>query len=155
MPDAPSSTAPVRSRDLPGSAASGQRPRREFRNIGIGDITRYRLPLAGIVSILHRISGALLFVVGIPVMLYLFQNSLRSEISFDRYLAAVSSVPMKLVLMVLLWGLVHHLVAGIRFLLLDLHIGVDKPQSAAGAKVVLIVSIVLTLLVWLRLFGVF
>lgn len=152
MPDAPSSTAPSASAGRP---APGQRARREFRNIGIGDITRYRMPLAAIVSILHRISGALLFVVGIPVLLYLFQNSLRSEISFDRYLAIVSSIPMKLVLMVLLWGLIHHLVAGIRFLLLDLHIGVDKSPSALGAKVVLIVSVVLTLVVWLRLFGAF
>lgn len=149
MPDAPSSPA------TSASPAPGQRGRPEFRNVGLGDITRYRMPLAAIVSILHRISGALLFVVGIPVMLYLFQNSLRSEVSFDRYLAAVSSVPMKLVLMALTWALCHHLVAGIRFLLLDLHISVDKAQSALGAKVVLIVGVILTLLVWLRLFGVF
>lgn len=150
MPDAPSSTA-----TSAGAAAPGQRPRREFRNIGIADITRYRLPLAGIVSILHRVSGALMFLVGIPVLLYLFQNSLRSELSFDRYLATVSSIPVKLFLLVLLWALIHHLIAGIRFLLLDLHIGVQKAQSATGAKVVLVVSIVLTLLVALRLFGAF
>ena len=149
MPDAPSSPA------TSASPASRRRDRPEFRNIGIGDITRYRMPMAAIVSILHRISGALLFLIGIPVMLYLFQNSLRSEVSFDRYLATVSSVPMKLVLMVLIWGLCHHLVAGIRFLLLDLHISVDKAPSALGAKIVLIVGVVLTLLVWLRLFGVF
>lgn len=152
MPDATSSTTPSARGGRP---APSPRNRREFRNIGIGDITRYRMPFAAIVSILHRISGALLFLVGIPVLLYLFQNSLRSEISFDRYLAAVSSIPMKLVLMVLLWGLIHHLVAGIRFLLLDLHIGVDKAQSALGAKAVLVVTVVLTLLVWSRLLGVF
>ncbi len=150
MPDAPSSTASSAS-----AVASGRRPRPEFRNIGIGDITRYRMPLAAIVSILHRISGALMFLVGIPVLLYLFQNSLRSEISFEHYLSTVSSVPVKLVLLVLFWALIHHLVAGIRFLLLDLHVGVQKAQSAVGAKAVLITSVVLTLLVALKLFGAF
>ena len=154
MSDAPSSTATSPS-TRSGGAAQGPRSRPEFRNIGIGDITRYRMPMAAIVSILHRISGALMFLVGIPVMLYLFQNSLRSEVSFERYLSAVSSFPAKLVLLVLLWALIHHLLAGIRFLLLDLHIGVDKPRSAASAKSVLIISVVLTLLVALRLFGAF
>lgn len=155
MPDAPSSPATSASPASPHRAHHHHHHRREFRNLSLGDILRYRMPLAAIVSILHRISGALLFLIGIPVMLYLFQNSLRSEISFDRYLAAVSSVPMKLVLMVLTWALCHHLVAGIRFLLLDLHLSIDKAQAAFGAKIVLIVGSVLTLLVWLRLFGVF
>ena len=66
MPDATSSTTPSARGGRP---APGPRNRREFRNIGIGDITRYRMPLAAIVSILHRISGALLFLVGIPVLL--------------------------------------------------------------------------------------
>ena len=154
MPDAPSSMTTSPSANA-GGGAQGQRQRREFRNIGIGDITRYRMPMAAIVSILHRISGALMFLVGIPVLLWLFQSSLRSEVSFERYLSAVSSFPARLVLLVLLWALIHHLLAGIRFLLLDMHIGIDKPRSAASAKVVLIASVVLTLLVALRLFGAF
>lgn len=147
MPDATSSTANSSS-----TSPGGQRPRREFRNLNLNDLSSYRLPPAGIVSILHRVSGALLFVVGIPVLLFLFQNSLRSEIGFDRYHAIVSSIPVRLVLLVLIWALVHHLIAGIRFLLLDVHVGVEKPKSAQSAKIVLGLSVAITVLIALAMF---
>jgi len=114
----------------------------------------YRLPAAGLVSILHRISGALLFLVGIPFTLYLFQQSLRSEISFDRYRALVGSVPGKLILLILIWSLAHHLVAGIRYLILDLHIGIEKAPSALTARIVLGLALLITAVFALRLFGV-
>ena len=132
----------------------GQRAvRPEFRNLGLGEILRYRMPPPAIVSILHRVSGVLLFLVGIPFILYLFQNSLTSEISFEVYPGAVSSWIGKLVLLALIWAFIHHLLAGIRFLLLDLHIAGEREEGANTARVVLWASVLLTLVCALLLFG--
>ena len=132
----------------------GQRAvRPEFRNLGLGEILRYRMPPPAIVSILHRVSGVLLFLVGIPFILYLFQNSLTSELSFEVYRGAVSSWIGKLVLLALIWAFIHHLLAGIRFLLLDLHIAGVRVEGANTARVVLWASVLLTLVCALLLFG--
>ncbi|MEF9943364.1 MAG: succinate dehydrogenase, cytochrome b556 subunit [Burkholderiaceae bacterium] len=131
-----------------------RKPRPEFRNIHISQIVAYRLPLAGIVSILHRISGALLFL-ALPLLLWLFELSIMSEISFDKFTALAASLPAKIVLLGLIWGFLHHLVAGLRFLVLDLHIGVEKTAAASSARVVLGVSLALTALAAIKLFGVF
>ena len=136
------------------ASKSGARARPEVRNIHVSQLSQYRLPLAGIVSILHRVSGALMFLVGIPFILYLFQQSLTSEISFDNYRAVVGSPLGKLVLLALVWGYLHFC-AGIRYLLLDMHVGVEKESSRTSAAVVLGVSLVLTAVVALKLFGVF
>lgn len=135
---------------------SAAKPRPEFRNIHVSQILlKYRWPVPAIVSILHRISGALLFLVGIPFILYLFQQSLTSELSFERYQAVVSHWFAKLVLLGLAWGFLHHLLAGIRFLFLDLHMGCDLPSARKSAAIVLFASLVLTALVGLKIFGVF
>ena len=132
----------------------GQRAARpEYRNLSLGEILRYRMPPPAIVSILHRISGVLLFIVGIPFILYLFQNSLTSELSFDTYRGAVSSWLGKLVLLALIWAFIHHLLAGIRFLLLDLHIAGEREQGATTARVVLGMSLLITLVCAMLLFG--
>ena len=131
-----------------------KRPRREFRNLSIIQIFSYRLPVAGIVSILHRISGALLFVL-LPFLLWLLELSLSSELSFVRLREVTGLWWFKLILLVVIWGCMHHLVAGVRFLLLDLHLGIDKLPSHASALAVLGVSLVLTAIAGLRLFGVF
>ncbi len=136
------------------SDASGKiRP--QHRNIGVAEILKYRLPLAGIVSILHRISGILLFLIGIPLILYMLQLSLTSEVSYEAFESFASGWFVKLVLLVMMWGFFHHLCAGIRFLLLDLHLGVEKEQSALSAKVVFGASAVLTVIGALKLFGAF
>ncbi|MGE0804777.1 MAG: succinate dehydrogenase, cytochrome b556 subunit [Burkholderiaceae bacterium] len=121
----------------------------------VSDILSYRLPLPGIVSILHRVSGVLMFLIGIPFILYLFQQSLLSEISYESYRAIVSHWFAKLVLLALIWAYLHHLVAGLRFLFLDVHVGIDKPSARKSAGAVLVVSVLLTLLVALKLFGLF
>ena len=126
-----------------------------FRNLDLGQLLRYRMAPPALVSILHRVSGVLLFVIGIPFILYLFQNSLTSELSFETYRRAVSSWLGKLVLLALIWAFIHHLLAGIRFLLLDLHVGIERQPSATTAKAVLGVSVVLTLVCALFLFGLF
>ena len=132
---------------------SSRASRPVFRNLGLAEILRYRMAPPALVSILHRISGVLLFVIGIPFILYLFQNSLTSELSFQTYRAAVSSWLGKLVLLALIWSFLHHLFAGIRFLLLDLHIGIEREPSGKTAWAVLGVSIFLTLVCALFLFG--
>jgi len=134
---------------------SAAKPRPEFRNLNITQIIRYRLPGPGIVSILHRASGALLFLVGIPFILYLFQQSLTSELSFERYSAVVSHWFAKLVLLALAWAFLHHLFAGVRYLFLDLHMGADLPAARKSAAIVLFASLILTALAGLKIFGVF
>jgi succinate dehydrogenase / fumarate reductase cytochrome b subunit len=136
-------------------ARSGQQARPEFRNISVAQLAQYRLPLAGIVSILHRVSGALLFLVGLPFLLYLFQESLTSEISFEHYRAIVSHWFAKLVLLALVWAYLHHFCAGIRYLVMDVHLALEKGQAKTSASIVAAVSLVLTLVVALKLFGAF
>lgn len=134
---------------------AAQKARPQYRNIGVNQIVSYRLPPAGIVSILHRISGALLFLLGIPFSLYLLQESLTSELSFQSYRAIVGSIPGKLVLLVLIWAFVHHAIAGIRYLLLDRHVGIQRDASRTSATAVLGITIALTAILALKLFGVF
>jgi succinate dehydrogenase / fumarate reductase cytochrome b subunit len=114
----------------------------------------YRLPLAGFVSILHRASGMLMFVL-LPFILYLLDNSLTSEISFATFQKFTSGVFVKLVILALTWAYLHHFSAGVRHLLVDLHVGLDKDSARQSAVAVLCVSLSLTLTVALKLFGVF
>lgn len=131
----------------------GTRP--ELRNIHISQIVRYRLPLAGLVSILHRISGAAMFLIGLPLVLYLFQQSVVSELSFERYREVVSNPFVKLVLVGLIWAYLHHVFAGIRHLLMDLDIGLEKAAGRTSAAIVLAVSLVLTLILAAKVFSLF
>lgn len=134
-------TAPVR------------RTRPQFRNIHVAQILSYRLPAAGVVSILHRISGALLFV-SLPLLLWLFELSLTSEVGFERLRAVASHWLVKLILLALVWSLLHHLVAGVRYLVIDLHIAVEKEPARRSALAVFAISLSLTLIAALKIFGV-
>lgn len=134
-------------------AASSSKPRPEFRNIHVTQLLGYRLPLPGIVSIMHRISGALLFL-ALPALLWLFELSLRSEIGYSKLSALASHWLIKLAFVVLAWAFFHHLVAGLRYLLLDLDIGVDKQPARTSAALVYVISVPLTLLAALAVFGV-
>ncbi len=111
------------------------------------DLTSIRLPLPGKVSILHRVSGAGLFLC-LPLLLWLFGASLGSAESFAVFKSVVGLWPAKVVLAGLLWAFVHHICAGIRFLLLDVHVGVEKEAARQSAAVVFAVSIPLTLVLW-------
>jgi len=133
---------------------SGARRRPQYRNIHVSQILTYRLPAAGVVSILHRISGAALFLC-LPLLLWLFDLSLISELSFGRLRQFAGHWLVKLVLLGLIWAFLHHLVAGIRYLVLDLHVGLEKAASRASAISVFAISLPLTLIAGLRLFGVF
>jgi succinate dehydrogenase / fumarate reductase cytochrome b subunit len=129
------------------------RQRPQFRNIHVAQIVQYKLPPSGWVSILHRISGASLFLF-LPLLLWLFDLSLMSELSFERLRAIAGHWLVKLVLLGLLWAFIHHAIAGIRYLLLDIDIGLNKSAARKSAIVVLAISVPLTLLAALPLFGV-
>jgi succinate dehydrogenase / fumarate reductase cytochrome b subunit len=131
-----------------------KKERPEFRNIHVTELSNYRMPLASIVSILHRISGFLMFAL-LPFVLYLLQNSLRSEISFAYYQGFVTYPLVKLIILALVWGYMHHFCAGVRHLIMDTHIGLDKDSARQSSVAVLAVSLTLTLIVALKLFGVF
>ena len=132
--------------------------RRQFRNIHITQIVAYRLPLAGMVSILHRISGVLLFLL-MPFIIWMFDTSVSSEISFDvfrsAFAAGVGFIPgwfLKLVALALIWAYLHHLIAGIRHLWMDATHAVTKEFGQSSAVVTLALSVLLTLALGYKLF---
>ncbi|HJV81533.1 succinate dehydrogenase, cytochrome b556 subunit [Noviherbaspirillum sp.] len=131
-----------------------KKDRRQFGVMTFAQTVHYRLPLAGIVSILHRISGLLMFVL-LPFILYLLDKSLTSEISFEYFKGYTSHFLVKLAILALVWSYLHHLSAGIRHLVMDLHIGLDKDSARKSSVTVLAVSLPLTVLVALKLFGAF
>jgi succinate dehydrogenase / fumarate reductase, cytochrome b subunit len=128
--------------------------RPQFANIHITQIARYRMPLAALVSILHRISGALMFVL-LPFILFLLDKSLTSEISFEYLKGFTSHWFVKLLILALAWAYLHHFCAGIRHLIMDAHIGLSKDGARKSAATVLAVSLSLAALIVLKLFGVF
>lgn len=128
--------------------------RPQFRNIHITQLASYRLPLAGLISILHRVSGAILFLL-LPFVLYLLEQSLRSEISFEYFKGITSGWLVKCILLGLSWAYLHHFCAGVRHLFMDMHIGIEKDSARRSSVVVLAMSLTLAALVALKLLGVF
>jgi succinate dehydrogenase / fumarate reductase cytochrome b subunit len=110
-----------------------------------------RQPLPAIVSILHRVSGALLFVVGIPLLLWAAQRSLASPEAWAQMRATLSSPLCKLVLVALAWAYFHHFIAGVRHLLMDLHLGMDLKSARLSSAVTLVLGVLLTLAVAVKL----
>jgi len=126
-----------------------------IRNVNITDITmHYKQPPSAIVSILHRLSGFVLFL-ALPFLLYLLEQSLVSETTYAHFAGMLSNGFVKLVVLVLTAGYIHHFVAGIRHLFMDNHFALDKDASQRTARWVLVIDVVLSLLVALKLFGVF
>jgi len=136
--------------------------RPEFRNINaISDLPTYRLPPAGWVSILHRISGVLMFLL-MPFIIWMFDNSISSEFSFAKFAAAfnvgLGFVPgwfMKLVALALIWAYLHHFIAGLRHLYMDVCHAVSKEFGKSSAIVTLALSIGLTVVLGAKLFGLY
>ena len=136
--------------------------RPEFRNINaLSDLPTYRLPAAGWVSILHRISGLLMFLL-MPLIIWMFDNSISSEYSFANFAAAfnigLGFVPgwfMKLVALALIWAYLHHFIAGLRHLYMDVCHAVSKEFGKSSAIVTLTLSIGLTLVLGAKLFGLY
>ncbi len=141
--------------------AEALKPRPTYRNIHITQILQYRLPPAGIVSILHRVSGALMFLL-LPLIVWLLDVSLSSEISYEQFTAAfgvgIGVVPgwlVKLVVLALIWAYLHHFIAGVRHLWMDMTHSVTKEQGHSSAIVTLVSSVVLTVALGAKLFGLF
>ena len=136
--------------------------RPEFRNINaLKDLPTYRLPAAGWVSILHRISGLLMFFL-LPFAIWLFDNSLSSELSYDVFTSAFSAgigfvpaVLVKLVCLALIWGYLHHFIAGVRHLYMDATHSVSKEFGKSSAIVTLVLSLGLTVVLGAKLFGLY
>jgi succinate dehydrogenase / fumarate reductase, cytochrome b subunit len=115
------------------------------------DLMKIKLPIPGVVSILHRVSGAILFLAFIPALLIALGASLASPESYKSLGATLSHPLVKFISLGFVWSFVHHFCAGIRYLLLDLHKGIDLPSARLSAKIVMGVSIVLTLLIGIKL----
>ncbi|NBX54122.1 MAG: succinate dehydrogenase, cytochrome b556 subunit [Betaproteobacteria bacterium] len=136
--------------------------RPEFRNINaLSDLPTYRLPPAGWVSILHRISGALMFLL-LPFIIWMFDQSVSSEISFAKFKYAfnvgLGFAPgwfLKLIALALIWAYLHHLIAGVRHIYMDAHHAVTKEFGRSSAIATLSTSIALTLLLGAKLFGLY
>ena len=106
--------------------------------------------MPGIISIMHRISGAALFL-ALPLLLYMLQQSLVSFGAFNDLRMFFSNMLVKLVVLGLFWGFFHHLCAGIRYLVLDLGVGVELEAARASSRLVMAGGIVLTVLMGLQI----
>ena len=140
-----------------------KRPRPEFRNINaFRDLPTYRLPAPGWVSILHRISGVLMFVL-MPFIIWMFDASVSSEVSFakfrDVFAHGAGPLPgwfVKLVGLALIWAYLHHVLAGVRHLWMDVsHSATTKQFGGNSAKVVLVAAVILTIVLGAKLFGLY
>lgn len=134
---------------------TAQKQRPQYRNVSVPQILSYRMPLAARTSILHRISGALLFLCLPLIILPLFAMSLSSPAGFAALNNVFGNPMVKIVVLALVWGYLHHFCAGIRYLALDLGKGNDKYTANKTAISVLVVSLGLTAVFALKLFGVF
>jgi succinate dehydrogenase / fumarate reductase cytochrome b subunit len=136
--------------------------RPEFRNINaLTDLPTYRLPAAGIVSILHRISGLIMFLL-LPFIVWMFDTSVSSEISFAKFSAAfnaglgfVPAVLVKVVVLGLIWAYLHHLIAGVRHVYMDVFHAVTKEFGKFSAIATLALSLGLTAALGAKLFGLY
>lgn len=144
----------------PSTAVRTARP--EFRNINaLTDLPTYRMPVAAWVSILHRISGLLMFIL-MPLIIWMFDTSVSSEISFAKFSSAfaigLGFVPgwfMKLVALALIWAYLHHFIAGVRHIYMDLTHSVTKEFGKSSAAVTLTLSLGLTVILGAKLFGLY
>jgi succinate dehydrogenase / fumarate reductase cytochrome b subunit len=136
--------------------------RPEFRNINaLTDLPSYCLPAAGIVSILHRISGLIMFLL-LPLLVWMFDTSVSSEISFAKFSAAftvglgfVPAVLVKVVVLGLIWAYLHHLIAGVRHVYMDVCHAVTKEFGKSSAIATLVLSLGLTAALGAKLFGLY
>ena len=129
--------------------ATTRKPRPKYLSLN-ALLFEIRLPLPGWISILHRVSGALLFV-AVLWLLFMLDRSLSSEAGFESVQRYTSFPIVKAALLVLVWCYCHHFCAGIRFLFLDMDKGVDKETARVTSIVVIVAGVVLTVLFGARL----
>ena len=115
------------------------------------DINLLNLPIPGLVSIFHRVTGVAMFFFLIPLVLFILQATLSSESSYVSWKGYFAHPIVKLIVIGLVWSFMHHLFAGIRYLFLDLHIGIALQPARLSAKIVLVAGFVSTLIVAVRI----
>ncbi len=113
------------------------------------NLFKIRLPLTGIVSFAHRISGVILFL-ALPFAVYLFDLSIESEQSFEKVQQILNQPVMILVKVLLLWSITHHFFAGIRFLLIDAEIGIEKSQARLSSWLVFVAEALILFIIFYR-----
>ena len=140
---------------------SSKQRARPGANMRLIEALQYRLPLAGVVSILHRVSGMLMFFL-LPFIVWMFDASVTSEISYDAFtsafVAGIGFVPgfvIKLIALALIWAYLHHAVAGVRHLWMDATHSVSKQQGHSSAVATFVISIGLSIALGAKLFGLF
>lgn len=137
------------------------RSARPGANMRLIEALQYRLPVAGLVSILHRASGMMMFFL-LPFVIWLFDKSVTSEVSYDTFASAfvagigfVPALVVKLIVLALIWAYLHHAIAGVRHLWMDATHSVSKQQGRSSALATLVLSIGLTVLLGAKLFGLY
>ena len=134
------------------------KPRPTYRNIHVSQIVKYRLPPAGIVSILHRVSGVGMFLL-MPFIIWMFDASVTSEVSYSQFSSVFAGgagfLPgwvFKLVALGLIWAFLHHFIAGLRHLWMDMTHAVTKEFGHSSALATLVLSVLLTVVLGSKLF---
>jgi len=115
------------------------------------DLLRFRLPAVGYASIAHRVSGVLMFL-AIPLFLYVLELSVSGPEGYAQVSSLMGGVVFKLIVVAMVWALTHHLCAGIRYLLLDIDIGIDKVAARQSAIVVMAIGVVAALVTFVGVF---
>ena len=141
------------------STQTSAKQRPEFRNIDFPSLLSYRWPIASLASGMHRVSGAFLFLM-MPFIIWMFDNSVSSEISFLKFRAAFEvgflGFFLKLVALGITWASLHHFIAGLRHLYMDTHHDkVNKDFGRQTAAVVLALTGLLTVVLGAKLFGLY
>ena len=108
------------------------------------NLTQICLPITAIMSIVHRLTGVLLFL-ALPFFVYVLELSLQSKADFISLQEAIDCISVKIILVILVWSLLHHLLAGIRYLLLDIDIGIERQQARSTAWLVTILALVMAI----------
>ena len=134
------------------------KPKPVYRNIHVSQLASYRLPPAGWVSILHRVSGALMFLL-LPFAIWMFDTSLSSEVSYDEFRSVLAfgagAVPgwfVRLVVFALVWAYLFHFCAGLRHLWMDATHAVDQSFGRVSALTAMAVSTIVAIALGVKLF---
>lgn len=115
------------------------------------DVNILHLPIPGLVSIFHRVTGVVMFLFLIPAILFVLQCTVGSEDGFNRWKSYFSEPLVKIVFLGFVWAYMHHFFAGIRYLLLDVHIGIDLAPARMSAKIVMAMGLIATVLIGVRI----
>lgn len=126
--------------------SSAPKPRPRYYDLNLA-----HLPPPGLVSIFHRVSGFLLFFPVVPALLYVLSSTLGSAEGYEQWRSFFAQREVKVILLGFVWLYAHHFWAGIRYLLLDLHLGIQKAPAQTSAIAVLVLGVLTTLLIGWRL----